>query len=686
MTKKENVAKENAKKDKKKYFYRKGNMKKKSELSVKELENELVFGIVPDEDPEDKKSKKKKKANQSAPKKDPAPKKEKASEKKTKKSKKPIPEKAEKKAKKEPVKQAQKRSSAPAPGHAPEKKKEEGKMNAPAILKDAKIKIIPLGGLGEIGKNITLIEYENEIIVIDCGLAFPDEDMPGIDLVIPDISYLVKNKNKIHGILLTHGHEDHIGALPYVLRELNVPVYGTRLTLGIVEEKLKEFKLNSSANLIEVPIGGRVRLGSFEAELVRTNHSIADSVALAIRTPAGLILHTGDFKLDITPIQGEMMDLTRLGELGKEGVLALLSDSTNVERTGFAMSERKVGGSLDATFAKASRKRIIVTTFASNVARVQQVIDVAVRHGRKVAVVGRSMENIINVAMRLGYMFIPSNTIISIDSISNYPPEKLVIITTGSQGEPMSGLYRMAFSEHRKVEITFNDLIVMSSSAIPGNEKLITKVINELFKSGAEVVYDSSDGLHVSGHACQEELKLMMALTKPKIFIPVHGEYRHLKKHAELAKSMGVNVQNIFILENGSTLELSEKGGKIQQSVPSGRVLVDGLGVGDVGSVVLRDRMHLAQDGLLVVVCAVDSYSNLVAGPDIISRGFVYVKESDELMNGIKAVAYKALTPYFGDEGVDWQSMKNDLKDSISAYLFEKTKRRPMILPVITEV
>ncbi len=670
MAKKEKpAAPENGGKTKKRYFYRKGNMKKKSELSVKELENELVFGIIPEEKPEEKKSKKKKKIKEAAPKKEKAQtkKEEKAQTKK-------------KAAKKEEKKPVQALEITEKPVH------KEKKAPRSTVIDGAKIKIIPLGGLGEIGKNITLLEYENEIVIIDCGLAFPDEDMPGIDLVIPDITYLVKNKDKIHGILLTHGHEDHIGALPYVLRELNVPVYGTRLTLGIVEEKLKEFKLNGSVSLIEVPIGGRVRLGSFEAELVRTNHSIADSVALAIRTPAGIVLHTGDFKLDITPIQGEMMDLTRLGELGREGVLALLSDSTNVERAGFAMSERKVGSSLDATFIKASKKRIIVTTFASNVARVQQVIDVAVRHGRKVAVVGRSMENILNVAMRLGYMSIPANTIISIDSISSYPPEKLVIITTGSQGEPMSGLYRMAFSEHRKVEITFNDLIVMSSSAIPGNEKLITKVINELFKSGAEVAYDSSDELHVSGHACQEELKLMMALTKPKIFIPVHGEYRHLKKHAELAKSMGVNVQNIFILENGSTLEISAKGGKIQQSVPAGRVLVDGLGVGDVGSVVLRDRMHLAQDGLLVVVCAVDSYSNLVAGPDIISRGFVYVKESDELMNGIKAVAYKALTPYFGDEGVDWQSMKNDLKDSISSYLFEKTKRRPMILPVITEV
>ncbi len=549
-----------------------------------------------------------------------------------------------------------------------------------------KVNIIPLGGLGEIGKNMTVIEYKGEMVIIDCGLEFPDEEMPGVDLVIPDITYLVKNKEKIHGILLTHGHEDHIGALPYVLREINVPVYGTRLTLGIVEEKLKEFRLNSSVNLIEVPIGGHIRLGSFDAELIRTNHSIADSVAIAVSTPAGLIIHTGDFKLDTTPIQGEMMDLTRLGELGRQGVLALLSDSTNVERQGYAMSERKVGGALENIFAKASKKRIIVTTFASNVARVQQVIDAASRYGRKVAVVGRSMENIVNVAMRLGYMKIPANTLISIDSISGYAPEKLVIITTGSQGEPMSGLYRMAFSEHRKVEIGYNDLVLMSSSAIPGNEKLITKVINELFKSGAEVAYDPGDELHVSGHACQEELKLMLALTKPKIFIPVHGEYRHLKKHAELAKAMGVSVQNIFILENGSVLEISKDGGKMLASVPSGKVLVDGLGVGDVGSVVLRDRMHLAQDGLLVVVCAFDTDCNLVSGPDIISRGFVYVKESDDLITGIKAVAYKSLEPYFGAGGVDWQSMKNDLKDALSSYLFEKTKRRPMILPVITEV
>ncbi len=553
-------------------------------------------------------------------------------------------------------------------------------------LVNEKIKIIPLGGLGEIGKNITLIEYKDEIIVIDCGLSFPDEEMPGIDLVIPDVSYLVKNKEKVHGFVLTHGHEDHIGALPYVLREINIPVYGTRLTLGIVEEKLKEFKLNKAATLIEVPIGGHIKLGSFEIELVRTNHSIADSVALAISTPAGLILHTGDFKLDLTPIQGEMMDITRLGELGRNGVLALLSDSTNVERPGYTMSEKKVGGSLDYTFGKALKKRIIVTTFASNVSRVQQVIDTAARYGRKVAVSGRSMENIVNVAMRLGYMEIPENTLISIDSISNYPPEKLVIITTGSQGEPMSGLYRMAFSEHRKVKITFNDLIVMSSSAIPGNEKLISKVINELFKSGAEVAYDSSDELHVSGHASQEELKLMLALTKPKFFIPVHGEYRHLKKHAELGKSMGVEVQNIFILENGNVLELSQNEGKFLAPVTSGKILVDGLGVGDVGSVVLRDRMHLAQDGLLVISCAIDHSSNLVSGPDIISRGFVYVKESDDLINGIKGVCVKALSPYSDSYGVDWQSMKSDVKDAVSSFVFEKTKRRPMILPIITVV
>ena len=553
-------------------------------------------------------------------------------------------------------------------------------------MKNEKLKIIPLGGLNEIGKNMTVIEYGDHAIVIDCGLAFPDDEMLGIDLVIPDITYLLKIKEKIHAIVLTHGHEDHIGALPYVLKQIDVPVYGTKLTLGIVANKLKEARVSTSS-LVEVKLGSRVNLGCFDVEFIRVNHSIADAAALAITTPVGLIFHTGDFKIDVTPINGEMTDLARIGELGKKGVLALLMESTNVERPGFTVSERKVGESFDGIFNKATGRRIIVASFASNVHRVQQIIDASVKYGRKVAVSGRSMVNIIGVAIELGYMNIPEGTLIDIDAIKNYPQDKLTIITTGSQGEPMSGLYRMAFSDHRKVEINVNDLIVISATPIPGNEKLVSKVINELFKCGAEVIYESLAEIHVSGHACQEEMKLMIALLKPKYFIPVHGEFRHLKKSAGLAKYMDIDPRNIFILDIGSVFELNKSGAKINGTVPSGKILVDGLGVGDVGNIVLRDRKHLAEDGLIVVVATLDSNTgSLIAGPDIVSRGFVYMRESEELIEGIKNVSKDALSYCETNKISDWASIKSKVKDRLSDFLYEKTKRKPMILVVITEV
>ncbi len=555
------------------------------------------------------------------------------------------------------------------------------------MTKTEKLKIVPLGGLNEIGKNMTVFEYGDDAFIVDCGLAFPDGEMLGIDLVIPDTTYVAKIINKISAIVLTHGHEDHIGALPYVLKEFNLPVYGTRLTLGIVAKKLKEARLSQTSNLIEVKIGGRIKLGSFEVEFIRVNHSIADAVALAIHTPIGTVLHTGDFKIDLTPIEGEMMDLARIGELGKKGILALLSDSTNVERPGFTMSERKVGESLDSIFQKSGGRRLIVASFASNVHRVQQIIDAAAKNDRKVAISGRSMVNIISVATSLGYMKIPDGVLVDIDAISRYPQEKMVLITTGSQGEPMSALYRMAFSEHKKVEIGINDLIVISASPIPGNEKSVSKIINELFKAGAEVIYESLAEIHVSGHACLEELKLVLALAKPKYFIPVHGEYRHLKKHAGVAKYMGMDTRNIFILEIGSVLELDRFSGKITGSVPSGKVLVDGLGVGDVGNIVLRDRKHLAEDGLIVVVATLDDENGaLLSGPDIVSRGFVYVKESESLMEDIKSVCREVLLKCEVNRINDWASIKNKVKEVLSEYLYEKTKRKPMILVVITEI
>lgn len=550
--------------------------------------------------------------------------------------------------------------------------------------KKSKLKIIPLGGLNEIGKNMTVFEYNDTIVVLDCGLAFPDDDTPGIDLVIPDTTYLEKNFEKVKAVVLTHGHEDHIGALPYFLRQFNVPVYGTHLTLGIVENKLKEHSVKAKLNIIKA--GDRIKVGPFNIEFIHTNHSIADSVALAFHTPVGTIVHTGDFKIDSTPISGDMIDLTRFGELGKEGVLALMMDSTNVERPGFAMSESKVGISFRDIFKDCS-KRIIVATFASNIHRVQQIIDAAAHHKRKVAILGRSMVNIIGVAEELGYINIPDKVLIDIDEVNRYPKSKVVIITTGSQGEAMSGLTRMAFSDHKQIEITNNDLVVISANPIPGNEKLVSRVVDELFKKGAEVIYESMADVHVSGHACREELKIIMALTKPKFFIPVHGEYRHLKLHAELAGIMGIPGKRCIIADIGNVIEMTHDSAKITASVPSGRVLVDGLGVGDVGNIVLRDRKHLAKDGLIVVVMTLSGDSGLlVAGPDIISRGFVYVRESEDLIEEMKTVVLETLDRFEIRNIRDWNSLKTAVKNKLGQYIYEKTKRSPMLLPVIVEV
>lgn len=550
----------------------------------------------------------------------------------------------------------------------------------------AKVRIIPLGGINEIGKNITAIEYKEDIVVIDCGLKFPDEDMFGIDLVIPDISYLLKNKDKIRGIFLTHGHEDHIGALPYVLRQLNVPVYGTKLTLGIVETKLKEHGLLGSTELIRVKPRDVIKLNSVSVEFIKTNHSIADSVAIAIHTPLGVVLHTGDFKIDYTPIDGEPMDFARFAEIGKRGVLAMMADSTNVEKPGYTLSEKVVGESFARLFSK-SKGRIIIATFASNVHRIQQIIDAARVYDRKVAVSGRSMENIVAVAAELGYLEFEKDILVSIDQINKYPNDKVVIITTGSQGEPMSALTRMANSEHRKVNIVEGDTVIISATPIPGNEKLVSKVINQLFQKGAEVIYKSLAEIHVSGHACQEELKLMQSLVKPKFFIPIHGEYRHLKQHGELAISLGMPEGNVLIPENGGVIEVNRNNIRRNGTVNSGQVFVDGLGVGDVGNIVLRDRKHLSQDGILTVVVTLSKENNsIIAGPDIISRGFVYVRESEGLMDEAKDIVKDVLRECEESNITDWASLKSKVRDELRAYLYEKTKRRPMILPIIMEI
>ena len=549
-----------------------------------------------------------------------------------------------------------------------------------------KFKIIPLGGLNEIGKNMTVYEYGGDIIVVDCGMAFPGDDMYGIDCVIPDVSYLVKNRSRLRGLFITHGHEDHIGAIPYVLKQINMPIYCTRFTAGLIKLKLQEHGLASSTKLITVEPGQTVRAGKFQVEFIHVNHSIADSVAFAIHTRMGAVVHTGDFKIDSTPIDGEVIDLARFGELGKQGVLALLADSTNVERPGYTMSERAVGATFKRQFTGCD-KRIIVTTFASNVHRIQQVLDAAAACGRKVAVTGRSMENIMKVSTELGYMKVPKNTLMDINRIKGLPLNQQVIVTTGSQGEEMSALYRMAFSTHKQVDIGPGDKVIISASAIPGNELTVGRVINELFRKGADVVYDKADMLHVSGHACQEELKIVHALVKPRFFIPLHGEQRHLQIHAKLAQSMGMNPRNIHIGEIGTVFEFTGKSCKVNGSVPAGKVFVDGTGVGDVGSVVLRDRKHLAQDGMIVVCVNLSSQDgSVVSGPDIITRGFIYVKESDELMEELRNVAIEAIERCQRKRVRDWSAIKSAIKNDLSGYLYKTTKRNPMILPVIMEI
>ena len=549
-----------------------------------------------------------------------------------------------------------------------------------------KLKIISLGGLNEIGKNITVLEYGNDMIVVDCGLGFPEDDMYGVDLVVPDVTYLVKNQHKLRGFFFTHGHEDHIGGVPYVLKQVNAPLHTTRLTAGLIQIKLEEHGLLETTSIFTHEAGDTVKAGCFKVEFIHMNHSIADAVAFAIHTPVGTVIMTGDFKIDPTPITGSITDLARLGTLGNKGVLALLCDSTNVEREGYSTSERKVAHTFDEMF-KGCDQRIIVTTFASNVDRIQTVINTAARYGRKVAITGRSMENMLRVSTELGYMDIPKNTLVDINAIKSVPRDKQVIITTGSQGENMSALYRMAFSGHRQVEITAGDRVLISASAIPGNEKTISAVINELYRKGAEVIYDKLADLHVSGHACQEELKIIHALLKPKFFIPVHGEQRHLKRHAQLAREMGMDPSHIIISDIGRVIELSRNKAKINGTVPAGKMLVDGLGVGDVGSVVLRDRKHLAEDGMIVVVVNLSGEDgSLLSGPDIITRGFVYVKESGDLMEELHDIAEKAVTDCV-DQGItDWSTVKASIKSSMSNYLFRHTKRNPMILPVIMEI
>ena len=550
----------------------------------------------------------------------------------------------------------------------------------------SKLKIIPLGGLGEIGKNMTAYEFGSDIIVVDCGMGFPDEDMYGIDIVLPDISYLRANADRIRGLILTHGHEDHIGAVPYVLKDLDIPIYTTPLTAALVELKLEEHDLLYNTQIFTKKAGSVFRLGCFTVEFIHVNHSIPDSVALAISTPLGTVIHTGDFKIDVTPISGGMIDLVRLGQLGNEGVLALLSDSTNVEKPGHSDSERKVGESFDKLFMGCD-KRIIITTFASNVHRLQQIVNVAAKYKRKVAITGRSMENVLRVSTVLGYMDIPENVMVDIEHINKLPKNQVVIISTGSQGETMSALYRMAFSEHKQVRIDAGDRVIISASAIPGNENMISRVVDELFHKGAEVIYDRHTDLHVSGHASQEEQKMMLALTKPKYFIPVHGEYRMLVKHAAIGKMMGVQPKNIVIGENGKVIEITKKAITCENTVPSGAVLVDGSGVGEVGSVVMRDRHRLAEDGMVVVVMPFSSQDHvLIADPEIVTRGFIYVKEAEEMMDELKRVTLESVAACEAQHISDWTTIKSKVKNNLSGYLYKTTRRSPMILPVITEI
>lgn len=554
-----------------------------------------------------------------------------------------------------------------------------------AAKKKNKLKVIPLGGMEEIGKNMTAFEYGENIIVVDCGLAFPEDEMLGIDLVIPDVTYLERNIEKVHGFVVTHGHEDHIGALPYVLQRVNVPIYATELTLGLIENKLSEHEMTEKVDLKKVKAGQTIQLGPFKIEFIRSTHSIADSVALAIETPVGLVFHTGDFKIDQTPIEGEPIDLSRIAELGNKGVLLLMSDSTNVERPGYTMSERTVGETFDNVF-RGAKGRIIVASFASNIHRIQQIINSAVKYGRKVALVGRSMLNVVRTATKLGYLVFPEDSVIDIDRIKNLNPEQIVIITTGSQGEPMSALARIAASTHKKVEIMDGDLVIISASPIPGNEKFVYRVINDLFKQGADVLYDTLADIHVSGHAKQEELKLIQRLLKPQFFMPVHGEYRMLKKHAKLAMSLGMKEQNIFIMQNGKVLELTSKSAKVNGIVQSGSILVDGLGVGDVGDVVLRDRKILSEDGLIIVVATIDSKGILAANLEVMSRGFVYVKESEQLIDEVRNIARDALIKCVNKKGGNWSAIKNAIRDDLNTFLYRKTMRKPMIIPIIVEV
>lgn len=552
------------------------------------------------------------------------------------------------------------------------------------VGKNAKISLIPLGGLGEVGKNMTAIKYEDSIIVIDAGLMFPEDELLGVDIVIPDISYLLENKDQVKAIILTHGHEDHIGALPYVLKELNVPVYGTKLTLGIVQGKLKEHQITAELNVVKAR--DVLKIDQFKIEFIRVSHSIADAVALAIHTPLGIILHTGDFKFDMTPVDGETSDFHKFASLGEHGVLVMLSDSTNIERPGYTLSEKSVGETFDETFRQA-KSRIILASFASNVHRVQQAIWAAAKYNRKVAVIGRSMANVVSIASEMGYLKIPRNTLIDIDEVNQVPGNRVVILTTGSQGEPMSGLTRMAQSEHRQIQIMPGDTIIISALPIPGNEKSVSRTIDHLFKLGADVIYEAVDGIHVSGHASQEELKLMINLVKPKFFIPVHGEYRMLYKHAKLAEQMGIPPENIFVGENGQVLEFTKKKGQFSGRVQVGRILIDGLGVGDVGNVVLRDRKQLSQDGIFIVTLTVDKASGtIVAGPEMVSRGFVYVKESEKLMEDAREKIKDVLAKANPEQIKDWSNIKSSIRDALGKFLYEKTKRKPMIMPIISEM
>lgn len=559
-------------------------------------------------------------------------------------------------------------------------------MKGNVLMSEEKVKIIPLGGLGEIGKNITAFECDDEIIVIDCGISFPDEEMYGVDLIIPDIWYLKNNIKKVKGIFLTHGHEDHIGALPYVLKEINVPVYGTKLTIGIVKTKLKEHKLLNSVKLNNVEVGDIIKFNKFKVEFIRNTHSIADSCSLALFTPVGIILHTGDFKIDYTPIDGETMDLQRISNLGKEGVTLLMADSTNVERKGHSLSERSIGYTLEKIISKA-KGRVIVATFASNIHRMQQIVDASIKNNRKIVFNGRSMENISKVAIELGYLHIPDSEILIIDDLKNYENNQITLITTGSQGEPMASLARIAFSNHRKILIEPNDTFIISASPIPGNDRLISRVINELFRKGADVVYEDLEAVHVSGHAYQEELKLIHSITKPKYFLPVHGEYRHLKHHADLAKKMGMKGENIFTMENGDVLEISEEGAKISGKIRTGVLYVDGIGVGDVGNIVLRDRRNLARDGMVIIVFAIDMENfYLASGPDVITRGFIYARENEDIINEIKEVSRQKIEECLLEQSTGWQVLKGSVRKSVEVLLFEKTKRKPSVFPIIMDV